>query len=1124
MNIIGYAVKLTSYVLGVIFLPWVADLHIHSHFSMATSKECNPRNLHRWAGLKGVALVGSGDFTHPGWRMELRDNLIVAEPGFYRLKDPPEPEVPGSPEIRFVITGELSTIYKKNGRVRKVHHLVVLPSLEAADQISDKLEELGMNIRADGRPILGMDSHRLLELILNVCPEVIFIPAHIWTPHFSVFGSNSGFDDILECYEDLTQYIFALETGLSSDPAMNWRWSALDRFTLVSNSDAHNPTNLAREANLFKGEFTYQGLKKALLHKDSAEFAGTLEFFPEEGKYHYDGHRNCEVCLKPEETILKAGICPVCGRKVTVGVLHRVTELADRPVGFKPEGSYPYESLVPLREIIGSAIHSGVKSQKVERIYFDLLRSCGPELSILRETDLTEIVKNAGVLVGDGIRRLRSGEVSVKPGYDGAYGVISVLREDDRQALKGQAALFESDTIIEKAKGPLLGSIMNEIAFQISQTENLAIKRQPTSSTFELSLEQLEIIQTDHPVSVVIAGPGAGKTRTLVERISYLIREKNVNPAQITGVTFTNKAATELKSRIATIFKGDKRVNHLNLGTFHSISWRILNKNPESLAFKLLDEYEAREIIEEVLRHNRVPMTAREAALIISLIKNKYLWETELTIPSKVSEIYQAYQKNLLFYQRWDFDDVLLNAVELWEEDPTWLFPFKQQFHYLLVDEFQDINPIQFKLIKLWAKENQNLMVIGDPNQSIYGFRGASASFFEKLGTESELPKAASFHLSHNYRSSPLLIKAANSLISSQYWQTIPENTKIDSPLIVHLEAQTEKSAAKLIVDEISDLLGGSTMIQAHNHKRGKKTGNGASYGFGDVAILYRTGKQALMIEQALAAAGLPYRLVGPIGTLEASTVKDFLTFFRYIYYPDDLFLLRANLRQPRWGFKSTDVDELMDLIRLRAETSTNQLDKILDIEVAEEKLNQLRQFYGVVQYYKTQMHKKASEIIDDWQLRMDPIEAEELERFKKICENYRSLDELFRELPLAAEADIFRKGDQTSGTEAITLSTIHAAKGLEFPVVFISGVEEGLIPYGTDPIPDAVSEEQRLFYVGATRAKQQLYLVSSRYRTRFGEQLPVEASRFLKLLPPEVVEKVTAEYHEGQAKQLELF
>jgi uncharacterized protein (TIGR00375 family) len=1108
-------------------LPWVADLHIHSHFSMATSKECNPRNLHRWAGLKGVSLVGSGDFTHPGWRAELRENLIPAEPGFYQLKDPANPEIPGGPEVRFVVSGELSTIYKKNGRVRKVHHLIVLPSLEAADRISSKLEELGMNIRSDGRPILGLDSHHLLELVLEACPEVVFIPAHIWTPHFSVFGSNSGFDDILECYEDLTQYIFALETGLSSDPAMNWRWSALDRFTLVSNSDAHNPTNLAREANLLNGDFSYPGLKNALQDKKSGGFAGTLEFFPEEGKYHYDGHRNCEVCLKPEETIVRAGVCPVCGRKVTVGVLHRVAELADRPEGYKPDGIFPFESLVPLREIIGSAINCGSASQKVERLYFDLLRNCGPELTILREVPLGQIAKIGGVLVAEGVRRLRAGEVSVQPGYDGAYGIISVLREDDRKALMGQAALFEPDTAVEVKKGPLLGSIMHEIATQLGDL-SIEPKSAPQGQGSQLSPEQLEIIHTDQPVAVVIAGPGAGKTRTLVERIAYLIRERKVNPAEITGVTFTNKAAAELKQRLVALFNGDKRINRVNLGTFHSIAWRILHENPQTIPFKLLDEFEAREIIEEVLRQNRIPMTAREAALIISLVKNKYLWEAELAIPPKVVDIYQAYQESLRLYQRLDFDDVLIKAVNLWEEGSDWLEPVKNRFNYLLVDEFQDINLVQYKLVKLWAKNNQSLMVIGDPNQSIYGFRGASADFFSKLEDDQDFPRTVSFHLGQNYRSSSLLVNAANTLIPPLYRQTVPTSDSKD-PVILQLEAVDERIAARAVVDEIGDLLGGTSMLSAHGQggrKRDHPVNHIESYSFSDIAILYRTGKQSLALEQALMIAGLPYRVVGPTGTLEAVTVRDFLAFFRYLKTPEDLFLLRTNLRQPRWGLKNREVNEAINLLKVPATTvpEIQLLDNLLNIDMGEETLNKLRQFYGVVQYYTAQMDRNVVEIIDDWILRMDPIETDELEKLKKICENYRSFDELFQSLPLAAEADIFRKGSRTSGAETITLSTIHAAKGLEFPVVFIAGVEEGLIPYGTEPDPDTVNEEQRLFYVAVTRAKRRLYLVNSQFRVRFGEQTQVEVSRFLKRFPKEVLTKANIERREGQARQLELF
>ena len=402
---------------------------------MATSKLCDPVNLHRWAGLKGITLVGTGDFTHGGWRRELRENLVEAEPGFYRLRKEHQPEIPDQPDARFMISGEISSIYKKNGRTRKVHNLILLPSLEAADALSAKLESLGMNLHSDGRPILGLDSYRLFQMTLDVCPEAIFIPAHIWTPHFSVFGSNSGFDLIEECYEDLTPCISALETGLSSDPAMNWQWSALDRFRLISNSDAHNPQNLGREATVFEAELSYQGLRKALQGDATDRLAGTVEFFPEEGKYHYDGHRNCGISFTPEQTAQHNGLCPVCGKKVTVGVFNRITALADRPLGFQPEGAQPFQRLIPLKEIIGDVYNVGVNTRKVDTVYWALLREFGPELVILRDTDIERLTQFDSA-IGMAISRLRNGQVSIIPGYDGQYGVISVISEEERKQFR----------------------------------------------------------------------------------------------------------------------------------------------------------------------------------------------------------------------------------------------------------------------------------------------------------------------------------------------------------------------------------------------------------------------------------------------------------------------------------------------------------------------------------------------------------------------------------------------------------------------------------------------------------------------------------------------------------------
>ena len=407
----------------------IADLHIHSRFSMATSKEGTPENLDFWARKKGISLIGTGDFTHPVWREELKERLVSEGNGLYRLRDAYVKEesrkFPGE-GTRFVVSGEISSIYKKNGKTRKVHNVILLPSLEAADAMAQRLEKIG-NIHSDGRPILGLDSHDLLEMMLDVCPEGILIPAHIWTPHFSVLGAKSGFDSVEECFEELAPYIHALETGLSSDPAMNWRISKLDRYQLVSNSDAHSPSKLGREANLLDIDCSYEGLYRAIQTGEGLE--GTVEFFPEEGKYHFDGHRKCGVSLSPVEAERLGGICPVCGKKLTMGVDHRILQLSDRDESSvaMPESGRPYESLMPLPEVISACVGFSTASKKVQGQYEALLERLGAEFTILREVSPEDIRKAGGEVLAEGIRRLRAGEVVRKPGSDGEYGKIELF-------------------------------------------------------------------------------------------------------------------------------------------------------------------------------------------------------------------------------------------------------------------------------------------------------------------------------------------------------------------------------------------------------------------------------------------------------------------------------------------------------------------------------------------------------------------------------------------------------------------------------------------------------------------------------------------------------------------------
>lgn len=411
----------------------VADLHIHSKYSRATSKDMEVNALSRWAEMKGINLLGTGDFTHPIYFSELKRELEESEDGFYKAKGK-------NSHTRFVLTAEVSNIFTQGGVGRRIHSIILAPSFETAERINKTLSKRG-DLLADGRPTFTFPAKDLLKMVLEIDERCMLIPAHAWTPWFSIFGSNSGFDSIEECFGDLSKHIYAIETGLSSDPPMNWRLSSLDRITLVSNSDAHSPSRIGRECNLFECELSYSAITDAIKKKDKRSFLFTIEFFPEEGKYHYDGHRMCNLSLHPEETIKLNGICPKCGKKLTVGVLHRVEELADRKDGKRPENSIDFKHLVPLAEIIGEAVGAEPSSKVVESQYEKLLIYGGNELKILLDISLEEIKKFAPPKIVEGIRRVREGKVMVEPGYDGLYGKIKIF-EDEKKEEPKQISLF----------------------------------------------------------------------------------------------------------------------------------------------------------------------------------------------------------------------------------------------------------------------------------------------------------------------------------------------------------------------------------------------------------------------------------------------------------------------------------------------------------------------------------------------------------------------------------------------------------------------------------------------------------------------------------------------------------
>jgi len=429
-------------------MKFIADFHLHSKYSRATSKEMDLENLNYWAQIKGIKVLGTGDFTHPEWFSSLKEKLEPAERGLFRLKkefiDRFSPSFFFSfkqNETLFLLTSEISCIYSKKNKTRKIHILIFSPSFEVCEKINTQLGWIG-NLKADGRPILGLDAKELAKIVLNISPDCLIVPAHAWTPWFSIFGSRSGFDSIEECFEEYSRYIFSIETGLSSDPPMNWRLSALDNITLISNSDAHSPQKIGREANVFDTDINYFSIIEAIKNKDPKKLLFTIEFFPEEGKYHYDGHRACGIKTDPETSKKYNNICPVCGKPLTIGVLNRVEELADRPKNQKPQNFIPYKSLIPLEEIIAEAMGLLPGAKQVREEYKSLVEKFGNEFEVLLNVPREDLKNVASPQVVEGIIRTREGKVKVEPGYDGVYGKIRIFSKEEKNNLSTQKTLF----------------------------------------------------------------------------------------------------------------------------------------------------------------------------------------------------------------------------------------------------------------------------------------------------------------------------------------------------------------------------------------------------------------------------------------------------------------------------------------------------------------------------------------------------------------------------------------------------------------------------------------------------------------------------------------------------------
>jgi DNA helicase II / ATP-dependent DNA helicase PcrA len=1139
---------------------YFADMHIHSHYSRATSKQLNFEQLFKWAQIKGITVVGSGDITHPGWLDEIKTKLEPAEKGLFRLKNEyaklMQQEVPQActAEVRFMLSGEISCIYKKENRVRKNHNVVFLPSVEVAEKFQNTLEKIG-NIRSDGRPILGLDAKKLLEFVLESHEHSFLIPAHIWTPWFSVLGSKSGFNSIEECFEDLTPHIFALETGLSSDPPMNWRLSQLDRFTLVSNSDAHSPSKLAREANMFNCELSYAGMLEAMKSGETERFLGTIEFFPEEGKYHFDGHRKCDSRMKPSETIANNELCPVCGKKVTVGVSNRVEELADRPDGSKHENIKPFFSLIPLSEVLGEVNKVGPNTKTVTKKMETLQKKLGSEINILSTIPLHEIEKVGGTMLAEGIRRMREGEVQIAAGYDGEFGKITLFSDQERTKFSSQTAIFQEEpsalTEEENSVEPI-SLIQDKEENYKTQTDNNSKQTnqvkyiEDLEDSNGLNNRQKEAVNYDGNSLLIVAGPGTGKTYTLTHRLAHLIKKKETLPEHVLAVTFTNRAANEMYVRLKTLLDEDD-AEKITVKTFHALGAYILRNEAEwfgySSSFSIYSEEDKLALIKKIAS-NLSTKKRKELAEKISNTKNQLteVKDNDSLINANGDKdflhFFQAYQKSLQDSNAFDFDDLIEQPIKLFRENPTTKQKYQEKFLYIFIDEYQDINFSQYMLLQQLSYYKTNLCVIGDPDQAIYGFRGSDRRFF--LRFQKDFPNAKTIRLEKNYRSVSTILKASSQIISknedhkpTNIWSNLVSETRIDI-----FNTPTEKAEAETIVHQIEQLVGATSFFSVDSGRAGERELEQCS-AFSDIAVLYRTKAQLYALEEAFIRSGIPYLTLGDVPFFEKPEIKEIITYLRIIQNPfSDIDLTRIINNPPR-GIGEQTLKILTTYQQTNGFTLWEAMEKCIHIALlSETQKRPVTQFVKIVKKIReiqngldisklidhvldkfglTSYHKKDKQRIYFWnQLCMESLMFD------------GNLSDYLEKISLQRETDIYNPH-----AEKVALMTLHAAKGLEFPVVFIAGCEEDLIPYrrNNEAIKN-LEEERRLFYVGVTRAKQKLFLLHANSRFLFGERKSNRPSRFLNDIEQALKEnrqselkgKLKSKTKEPDKSQLKLF
>jgi uncharacterized protein (TIGR00375 family) len=1016
-----------------------------------------------------------------------------------------------------MLSCEISNIYKKKGRTRKNHNLVFFPDIEHVCRFNSRLEAIG-NIHSDGRPILGLDARDLLEIVLETSEDGFLVPAHIWTPWFSMLGSKSGFDSIQECFEDLSPYIFAAETGLSSDPSMNWRVSDLDHITLISNSDAHSPSKLGREANLFKTEISYYAIRAAMENGDEDQFAGTVEFFPEEGKYHVDGHRKCEVCFTPAQTHSHMGNCPVCGKPLTLGVLHRVEDLATRPEGFRPNRCFPFYRLIPLDDLLADIFRVGSQSKKVKRTYRALLETLGNESNILHSLD-RESIESAGVpLLAEAIVRMRDNRVSFSPGYDGLFGTVQIFSDGERERLLGQRGLFSGfDKNLESAE-------VDKTSTRCNLDDNLLSSAapesdQPLKRAISLNAEQQKAV--DHPNGplMILAGPGTGKTRTLTHKIARLI-ENGVDVKHLLAVTFTNKAAKEMKERLAAILGKSRSLPFV--GTFHALGYRILTRSMSDVMLSVADEETRSVLVRDAMALNGLSkkglaISLDEMKAWIVSAKQKMLSSNDpldgVCPDEQLAQFvcsYETYEHLLRIQTLVDFEDLIFQAVSLLEKDPDSRDRYAGRFSDIFIDEYQDINAGQYRLVRLLAGDHANIRIIGDPDQSIYGFRGSDVDCFKWF--KQDFPVAQTIVLNKNYRSSRTILEISAQVIKKNkpLLESVGRHAvysdMMDEGHIPVMQLTSENAEAVAIGKTIEKMVGGTGFFSLDS---GAVDGSSdlKHLSFADFAVLFRTRSQGDTILRILEKAGIPCQIVDRRTVLDHPGIKSVLSVLKLLRGIGLFSDLQATVKVIKPSVSIKVVEMLKSWAyekNLPLAEALVQTRRLPIPQMGHARQQRLYSFIGRLFDFTKEIEGLAVADTLEWILKKVALK----EKYKKdhlFEQGYNQLLATAKTHPsdaagfLAAVALCKDTDTYDRRVEKVALITMHAAKGLEFPVVFIAGCEDGLIPYRSDTRPTDIEEERRLFYVALTRAKRHLFITNADHRRVNGQKKPRQESPFLE-------------------------